>query len=359
MPYAADVELLKELIRIHPVTASVEAVNRVVDRMAEYLSPAGVECHFDALDGRKILYASSVPGKNPDLLLNVHLDVVPVAEAGQTEAVIKDGCIYGRGAGDCLGNAICAARFLIDNCERYSIGVLFSTDEETGGETTRYMAEKGYNGRRFTAVIDGGHDCIAIAQKGVLVLKLRAIGKGGHSAYPFVIDNPIDRLIDGYQKLRAEWQNPTAESDWRNSMVPCIISSGKAFNQVEDIAEMVINFRYIGSDDHKDLIEYVRRVTGLEIEIVQQMGAMAEPEDTGDLEVLRSIMTKHLGKEVRFTRLCGATDARFFRRPGLPVAVIGLKHGGVHSAGEYLLLDSIDIHCRILEELAERLDLKK
>jgi len=355
MPSIADIELLKDLIRIHPVTASVDAVNRAVDRMAGYLSEAGIRCVVEQFGDRKILYASSVESKEPDLLLNVHLDVVPATENSQTEPEIRNDRLYGRGANDCLGNAVCASRFLIDNCRRYSIGIVFSTDEETGGSTTRWMAERGYTGKRFVVVIDGSGGCIGIAQKGILVVKLRAVGKGGHSALPFDIDNPIDRLIEGYQKLRKAWRNPSSYEEWINSMVPCIISSGEACNQVGDYAEMVINCRYVTENGAAGLVDYIRRETGLEVEILQECEPMLPPEDLSDLEFLRGIMATTLGREVKFERFCGATDARYFRRPGLPVAIIGLEGGGIHSAGEYLQLDSIDAVCRVLAALAERL----
>ena len=52
---SADRELLRELMRLRPVSADVAAVNRVVDRMAEHLSGHRLHLAVEKLeDGRKV-----------------------------------------------------------------------------------------------------------------------------------------------------------------------------------------------------------------------------------------------------------------------------------------------------------------
>ena len=116
--------------------------------------------------------------------------------------------------------------------------------EESGGSTTAYMVERGYGAKKIILILDAAPYGIAHAQKGIISLTLRANGKGGHSSEPWALSNPIDLLVDGYVKLRAAW--PALPADhWGDSMTPCIISGGQAFNQIPDTAEMVLNIRFI------------------------------------------------------------------------------------------------------------------
>ena len=91
-------KLLEDLIRLRPVTKNVQAVNQAADLVQKFLAARGLHCAMEELDGRKILYASNVPGKTPDLLLNAHIDVVPAAYESQYEPDYRDdGWLYARG----------------------------------------------------------------------------------------------------------------------------------------------------------------------------------------------------------------------------------------------------------------------
>ena len=79
-----DLELLKDLIRIPSVSADVDAVNSATDFLHAYLENRGLHCTIENCNGRRVLFAATVPGKQPDYLFNAHLDVVP-AEKEQFE----------------------------------------------------------------------------------------------------------------------------------------------------------------------------------------------------------------------------------------------------------------------------------
>ena len=350
---SADLELLRELMRMRPVSADVAAVNRVVDRMAEHL--AGHRLHLaieECGGGRKVLYASTREGRTPALLLNAHLDVVPAIREEQYELAEEAGWLVGRGTGDCLGNAVVAARFLIEHAAaEFDAGVVFSTDEEIGGASTARMVELGYGARRAILVVDASYGKICIAQKGILVLKLTAKGRGGHSSVPCSLDNPIDKLIVGYRRLLRGWRNPADYRDWRDSMAACRFDAGFADNQVPDTAEMTVNFRYV-KESHRDrIIERVRRITGCEVEVGHECPPVEVAADSPEMIALRGIMEKHLpGGKADFERMCGATDARYFKECGVPLAMIGSNSRGVHAQDEAVEAASLDVLAGILDD---------
>lgn len=346
-------ELLKELIRERPVSSDVAAVNRVVARVRSFLDDRGIHCVVENLDGRDILYASTRPGKTQDVLFNAHLDVVPAMSDDQFEPLEKDGRLHARGAGDCLGNVVAIIQALVERGEAFSAGAVFSTDEEIGGETARVMVDRGYGARKAVIVADHFEDCkITYRQKGVLILKLTARGQGGHAAYIFdPARNPIDTLAKGYLKLRENWKNPTDPDDWRDSMNACVVKGGAAFNQIPDEAEMLINIRYTRPGDKDAIVERVKAISGLEADVVKQFEPVTgNPEDPA-YEIMRKCHEKVFpNREIGFSGMCGATDARHFIKLGVPAIILAAAGFGAHSAEECVVLDSIDKYAQVFSE---------
>jgi len=352
-------KLLEDLIRLRPVTQDVQAVNRATELLHGYLSGHGLHCTLEELDGRKILYASNVPGKNPDLLLNAHIDVVPAAYESQYEPEIKDGWLYARGSSDCLGNAVCMVKALCEAGPDTSIGAIFTADEETGGKTSKYMAEAGYCPKRILFVMDhwSQHN-ICCAQKGILIANLTARGKGGHSSAPWSFENPVDKLMDGYLRFRATWKNPTAEDSWHSSMAATVISGGMVANQIPDTAEMLLNFRYLRPDENEEILQRLREATGLEVSIVETCPPVTVPTDAPELKLLQESVEEIVGIRPGFDRMHGATDARWFVALGRPIAICGVEGSGAHAKVEKVNLDSIDKFSRIIRRFCEKLNQK-
>ena len=140
---AEVLELYKNLIRCRAVSADIEAVNKSEKTLLAFLQAKGLYCTEELINGRVVVFASTRPGKVQDLLLNAHLDVVPAAYEEQFEPRIEGDRMYGRGALDCLGNAMAIVQCLLEAGDKYSIGAMFPADEEIGGTyCTRYTSSK-------------------------------------------------------------------------------------------------------------------------------------------------------------------------------------------------------------------------
>ena len=344
--------LLKKLIRMHQVTSDVAAVNAVADEVAEFLKNHGVATVVENIDGRKAVYASTRPGKVQNVLFCAHLDVVPAMNVRQFEPYVKNGFLFGRGAGDCLGNVVSILQALIRAKGRYSAGAVFNSDEETGGFTATAMLERGYGAEKVIVVADHYEDCkITYRQKGILNLSLTAHGKGGHAAYVMEHErNPIDLLAEAYRKIRSGWHNPSGPNDWRDSLNGTVIHGGNSENQVPDEAEMLLNIRYVTPDGISDIIRRVRELAGEKVEI--QVGYSCPPvssnPDAPEIQTLKKCCESVFpGLKFGFAGMCGATDASHFITLKRPLAVTGVKTFGAHSAEESVELDSIDRHAEI------------
>lgn len=341
-----DLSLLKELIGMRPVSDDVSAVNGVVKRMMDDLLSAGVFCKLERVGERLALYAAASE-EMPDVLFNVHLDVVN-GEDSLFKPFERDGRLYGRGSADCLGNAVLLAG-LLKRCRNiFRIGVIFSTDEEIGGETTSAMVDRGYGARELAVVLDGGdYGNIVTAQKGTAVIRLKASGKAGHSAYPWLSENAIDKIAAACGKLRARWTEQTGRG-WQESLVLCMISGGTAANQVPGSAELTLNLRYVEPGILPVRIREIEEMTGLEAELISGCDVLISPQESIPLRILKENVERELGKECVFTTMCGATDARFLAKLGIPVAIMNSDGAGEHGSEESVRLGSMDELERIL-----------
>lgn len=339
-----DLDFLLKLLKIPSVSANIDEVNRALDCMQAYLEEHGVLCQMESMDGHKVLYASTMPGKVQDWLLNAHIDVVP-AEDKDFEPRIEAGRIYGRGTVDCKGSCLAIAQTLITLVGKASVGAIFTADEEIGGETTRYMVEQGYAARKLVIVVDGEAYSIVTAEKGMVNFTLRAKGKAAHSSTPWEGENAIDNLIDGYMRLRNAWGKnaPTEDGDnWFDTMAADIVHGGVIFNKVPDSAEMVINVRFTKPGDEERIYNFIRETTKLEVTHDEVSMPVFCDENEAVLQKLQCAMRHQWqGKEIPFVKMCGATDARHFAMNKAPIAIIGIDGANCHTNNEWVSIDSI------------------
>jgi succinyl-diaminopimelate desuccinylase len=344
--------LLLELAANRPVTAEVARVNATVVQFQRYLAAQGVQTAIEELDGRQILFASTVPGKSVDILLNAHLDVVP-AEDAVFQLREEKGLLYGRGTHDCLGNCAVVGNLLVDLQGKASLGAVFSTDEEVGGATTKAMVDRGYTARRLVLVLDGSGYALGVAQKGILNARLIAHGRAGHAAYPWRGDNAIDRLVDGYAKVRSLFPPIQPPDEWHTSMAATLMQAGTVANRVPDLAEMTLNIRFTEPGDGGRLMEQLRAVSGLEVDGRIDCEPFQFSPDTPALKSLAAFMEAQLGQPVRIERMNGATDARHFAALGVPVAIIGIPGKDAHAETEHIDLAGMAAYETMLREFLE------
>ena len=330
----STVKLVKRLVEFRPVSADVRNVNQCVDFLKNYLTKHGVYTRIEKLGERRILYAATRRKRTPSILFNTHLDVVPADESTFCFKE-KNGWIWGRGVGDCLGNCAVVAQALIESREYSHAGVIFSTDEEISGDTTKTMIDKGYRGN-VVIILDTtskGYD-LAVAQKGVLTVKLQASGKACHGATPWLGKNAFDRLIDGYLKIKALFPPVKQGDEWHTTLSANVVSAGTVFNRVPDHAEMLLDIRYTEATSSQKLIRKIRDVSGLKANIEAVYPVVYCDEHNVVLQELKQFMEKSLKHRIRVTRLNGATDARHFTILNVPIAMTGIPNKAPHAADE-------------------------
>ena len=352
-------ELLKTLISFAPVTSDIPAVNRTASYLADFIAKKGLRVHVvDTSSGRKGLYVSALPtGYVSDYLFVAHLDVVPLSTPSQSTPVEKDGILYGRGAADCLGRAVCIAQILCDN-PGCPAAALFSTDEEEGGLTLLELLKDsmGVHATKGVAILDSWRDGgIATAEKGMMNVRMTAHGRAGRTAYPWIADNAVDTLVRGYARLLDAWKNPTQEDNWQDSISATALECpSKAHNIVPDTASMVCNVRFTTPRGEADVVDRIRRLTGIdEIEVMNTCVPVFSRPDDPFVNRVKNIAERVRGREITLYRMNGATDARHVAQiyPDIPIVIDGSKCGNFHGPEEWLDLEDTNTLIQIYEEV--------
>jgi succinyl-diaminopimelate desuccinylase len=331
--------LIKKLIAFPSVTDDKAVVNRCSSYVADYLRKQGLYVKVEKYGGYRIVYAATHRAKKSDVLFNAHIDVVN-GEKSQFRPKERSGRLIGRGALDCKGHAAVIMNLLPRLKNRAKVGAVFSSDEETGGLTTRAMVKRGYYGK-FNIVLDGNIDRIIIAQKGILSLKLKAKGRACHASTPWRGQNAIDNLIKGYLKVKKLFPMVSEKNSWQKSLSATIVSGGEVSNQVPDSAEMTLNIRFTENTDPKKLFKRIEKKSNLKAELILISPYVDVPEHNHHVRLFYSSMKRRLNPRIRLGRMNGATDMRYFVLKVKSVAITGLKGGGAHAINEWLDLKSV------------------
>ncbi len=241
--YALD--LLQRYLRIESVNPPADT-RAAAELLKGEIEKHGIEVRLypSGPNGQTNLLAR-LPGrdrsKKPLLLMN-HLDVVPVDRKAWTidpfGGIVKDGWIWGRGAMDMKGIGIQQVAALLALKQAgitpsRDIVMLSTADEETGGEygvvwminnhmreiDAEYVLDEGGFGTRDIVAEGKLVFGVAVGEKQVAALRLRARGTAGHGSQP-IADNANVILVRALSRVLdqppPETLHPVVEEMIRN-----------------------------------------------------------------------------------------------------------------------------------------------
>ncbi|MEY3149294.1 MAG: hypothetical protein RL029_568 [Actinomycetota bacterium] len=222
------VTLCQELIRIPSVNFGEGKGDEkaAAEYVAAKLAEVGISSKFYESAPNRVSVVARIEGTDkdrPGLVINGHLDVVPANAADWSvdpfSGLIKDGCIWGRGAVDMKNmDAMMLAVFRLWARHGYkpsrTMVVVFFADEEAGGiYGSRWMAENHpevFAGCSETVSEVGGFSLtlnsgkrvyvIETSQKGIEWMKLTATGVASHGSV-MNDKNAVTRLADAVAKV--------------------------------------------------------------------------------------------------------------------------------------------------------------
>ncbi|HEX9879860.1 MAG TPA: M20 family metallopeptidase, partial [Candidatus Binatia bacterium] len=292
--------------------------------------------------------------ERPDVMLFAHLDVVPLPEGTEYRSVIKNGRLYGPGAGDMKGElAILLVLFRAFHQSRpgISLGLAVTSDEETGGtHGTRFLFED-FGLRCGTAIIpdSGSVNDIAVEEKGTLHLKVRAKGTAGHACRPWLSDNPMDRMIAAMNRIRSYFDAlKTSDDYWYPTCAfTAFQTPNRVPNRIPDAAEMICDVRFPPPYSIHQMLGTIQQLLGEHMEMEALVSA--EPTLLSPDPLYLKVTEEITGQPVRLLREHGGSDARYVARYGIPVIMSRPLIGNLHTDNEWVDVASMETLYRIYE----------
>jgi succinyl-diaminopimelate desuccinylase len=373
------IELTRELVRFRSVNPPGNE-GEVAEFLAGRLWELGLEATVQEVEPGRANVVGRLPGAGGEpLVFTGHLDVVP--PGGQRwdhdpfEAELVDGRVYGRGSADMKGGvaAIITAMAALAASGFHPTGdvILAATcGEEAGMLGARAMVDaKSLPGGGNLVVAEPSTLDVFHGEKGVLWLKVRALGRTAHGSMPWLGINAISaiaRLIPALEAYPFEYEESTLLG--KPTLSVNVITGGNKTNVVPDVCEIEVDMRTVPGQDHAALAAHVTRLAheaaaaihpDLRIEVeVDQDVAPLETERTHPLvEAMVASVRAVRGKDPEVGGVTYGTDgAHLGPGFGMPVVICGPgAQSMAHQPDEYVEVDQLVQAAEIYVDLARRL----
>jgi succinyl-diaminopimelate desuccinylase len=297
--------------------------------------------------------ATTQKTKRPRILLNAHLDIVPVKDEQQLILKQEDDRLVGRGVFDMKFAIVCYLQFIRtygDILNDLDIGIMINSDEETSGfHGAKLLAAEGWGGD-IVLVPDGGDNWqIELRAKGLWTGRLVAHGVSAHGSRPWEGMSVAESLIPALREVIELFDNTNKDG------TTCTIGTvhlGEAFNQVPAHGFATLDIR---SFDEKDFTSYNERVAliakkyGLDY-TVDELGLPIHTDASAPLvRMFANHVKKITESRVVFTPSYGGSDARWFARDGMQPVLIRPTGGGNHGPDEWMLSADLLKFYRLIE----------
>jgi len=366
-------------MRDHVSAESVVEMTRLLVA-AESANPPGnerraAEVARGLLDelGAEVSEVESAPGRvslvgrvgdrgSPTLLVNGHLDTVPVGPAPWShdpfEGEVSDGRLWGRGAADMKGGvaaAIEAVHAVRRSGSELPCDVVFHlvADEERGGQLgTRVLLERGLIAADACIVPEPTGLDICVAERGILHLDVRLHGRPAHASEPRNGVSAIEKAAKVVLAVHAaDFGHPAHPLLGSPTANAGMINGGTGANVVAEHCTVTIDHRALPGQREEDAVDDVRRL----IETIDDPELRYEllPIVFGEASELRqdhpwvgrmgATIAAATGRRPRVIGMPFATDARFMRNQvGIPAVVCG--PGAIeqaHVVDEWVSVDAL------------------
>ncbi len=333
-----------------------------LDFIQDYLENLGFVCVRKKFADVDNLYAR-IGTAAPNLCFAGHVDVVPVLHPESwdhdpfSDTVIGD-TVYGRGAVDMKG-AIAAFMMAVKNRLEAplngSISLLLTADEEGPAEhgTKKMVDWLQESSEEITCCLVGEPtsvsrvgDMIKVGRRGSLNAIVTATGIAGHVAYPDQCLNPLDLIIQFYNKLKSSpLDRGDATFQPSNLEFTSIDAGNPTSNVIPGVASARFNIRFNDCHTGNSLTAYLKQTAAqvsdrLSLEIRVSGDAFHNADHPWADQVATAVESVTRSRPVLSTD-GGTSDARFIKDIA-PVVELGLCNALAHKNNELVSLNDLE-----------------
>ena len=360
---AAVVAATQALVRVDTRNPPGDEV-RVVATCRDLLAPLGAEVEvIEPMPGRASVVAALPRTGKPVLVVNGHLDVVPISAGDWTVdpfgAEVADGRVWGRGTADMKGG-IAAAIEAVSTLGRsgrepaWDLVFHLVADEERGGRWgTQVLVERGLCEGVAACLVPEPTDLdVCVAERGLLVAYLTTLGRPAHGSAPRQGVSAVETAAKVVLALHAaDFGDDTHPLLGRPTANIGEISGGSGHNTVAESCRVTVDRRLLpGATLESTLAEVEAKVRAvgdpdLRYEIDVEVFGEASELDAGHpfAALVGRCVAEAAGRQPQVIGMPFTTDARFVRNDaGVPAVVCG--PGGIaqaHVHDEWVAVDRL------------------
>jgi len=310
-------------------------------------------------------------GGGRSLLLNAHMDTVGVEgmSIDPFGGELKDGCVYGRGAQDMKGSLaamIAAAKAIVDAGIRLRGDLLITgvADEEHSSIGTEALV-KAF--RADGAIVTEPTDMhLCRAHRGFIWFEVETIGRAAHgSRYKEGIDANMrmGRFLAELEKLEQELlKRKPHELAGPPSLHAAMIQGGTEISKYAAHCKLTIERRTVPGETVEsattELQGIIDRLTAQDPTFKGTVKATfwREPfevkSDAEIVQIMDKVLDERLGHHPEHIGATFWTDAALISDAGAETVLLGPKGFGLHSAEEWVEMESVIDLAHVLAETA-------
>jgi acetylornithine deacetylase len=368
--------VLQQLVQIESTNPTLSADNSGEEAIASFLASRcadlGLEVALYEVEPQRLNVLGTLTGSGggPSLMLNGHVDTVGVE--GMSDPFggkIKDGRLYGRGSQDMKGSLAAmlgAVKAIIDNAIdlKGDLHLAFVVDEETKSIGT---ADLVHQLKTDAAIVTEPTDLhVCRAHRGFIWFEVTVYGRAAHgSRYEEGIDAimHMGRFLAALDDLEQELRRrPAYPLTGPPSLHASMIEGGTEISVYPALCKLTLERRTTPGETVEtataELQAIIDRLADedptfkAELEATFDRDPFEVSADAAIVQTLDDVMGRHMDQERPHRGASFWTDAALLAGAGIETVLIGPTGAGLHSAEEWVELQSVYDLAQILAETA-------
>ncbi len=377
------INLAQSLVRIASVS-DTKGESEIARYISNYLIDNGIRVEWQEVEeGRANLLAEvkGALGDGPSLLLNGHLDTVPLGSGWHYPPLggqIIDNHLFGRGACDMKG-AIAAMMYTLRLISLFShslygsVKLVLVVDEEKDNLGMKHWIERYQNEGDMIdfAVVGEPTDLnISLGHRGVAGFRVKAKGRASHAGIAEQGANAIylaAQIVRGIEEKSEELKKRADRDLGLPSLNVGRIQGGVSANVIPDFCQLEIDVRTLPDVPLEELEQEIRNISekavtergerysiGME-QSIPHLPPVKIPRDMKEIDILARSISDVPGEMPLFAPFPASCEASFLFSAGIPTVIFGPgRIEQAHGADEYVSVTQVVAASRIYSLLTLR-----